>query len=61
MAKIQFIVDVARNDVLYYFMKGPIILADSILVLDRSNKVVDSFAIIEKGDCHNSIFIVVFW
>jgi len=53
--------NVIRNGILDHLPESLVIPADPILKLGKLDKVVDSLAIIWKGDCNNSIFIIIFW
>jgi len=61
VAKTQLIIDAVKDGILDHLPESPVIPADPIFKLGKLDKVVDSLAIIWKGDCNNSIFIVIFW
>ena len=61
MAEPQLITDVVRNGILDHLSESPVIPVDPILKLGKLDKVVDSLTIIWKGDCNDSIFIIIFW
>jgi len=61
MAEPQFVINTVRDSILDHLPKSPVILVDSILKLGKLDKVVDSLAVIWKGNCNNSIFIIIFW
>jgi len=61
MAEPQFVTDAVRDGILDHLPESPVIPADPILKLGKLDKVVDSLAVIWKGDCNDSIFIVIFW
>jgi len=61
VAEPQLVTDVVRDGILNHLFESSVVPADSILKLGKLDKVVDSLAIIWKGDCDDSVFIVIFW
>jgi len=61
MAEPQLVTDAVRDGILDHLSESPVVPADLILKLGKLDKVVDSFAVIWKGDYNDSVFIVIFW
>jgi len=56
----QLILNVGWNSILDHFTEGPLVLADAILVLGKTNEIVDCFIIIRERYGYDCIFFVIF-